>query len=331
MTPDLEILDRQACSVTDAGNSNLTVADAARRFLAHCRVARGLSAHTLRAYKSDLADFATLAGPDARLAEVTRDAVRQYARVLLEDRNLKTSTVRRRMATLKVLFRWLEREEFVLLSVFHRLDLSIRMPQRLPRALETEHMRRLLRASESATRSRYSDISYATLLMHFVVVTLFTTGLRIGELIGVRLDDIHLPDGAIHVRGKGNRERRVYLAGPEAIAVLRRFLAARHRVSTTLDNLLVTAAGRRVTSNKVRHQLHVLAIRAGIARRVTPHMLRHTAATQLLEAGVEIRFVQRLLGHASIATTQIYTQVRDVALKKKLTRANTLLRLSRRA
>src|SRR5262249_55053864 len=93
--------------------------------------------------------------------------------------------------------------------------------------------------------------------------------------------------------------------------------------------LLVRSDGGPLTAQHVRKHLRSLAVAAGIQRRVTPHMLRHTAATQLLEADVDIRFVQRLLGHASISTTQIYTQVRDAALKAKLTRANTLARLRR--
>jgi integrase/recombinase XerD len=166
--------------------------------------------------------------------------------------------------------------------------------------------------------------------MQYVVVVLFTTGVRIGELLDLRLGDIHVRDGMIHVRGKGSRERRVFLPGREALVLTRRFLAARCQIETTTDRLFVSAEGCPITARRVRTLLSAMSGRAGITRHVTPHMLRHTAATQLLEAGVDIRFVQRLLGHASIATTQIYTLVRDVALRERLSRANTLARLSRR-
>lgn len=301
-----------------------------RRFLDHCRVAKRLSPNTLRAYKGDLADFVAHVGSATGVAEIDRDVVRHYAGTLLEDRRLKETTVRRRMATLKVLFRWLEREELVPLNVFHRLDLSIRLPKRLPRALEKENMRLLLQVTESETHRSCSEELYTALLMHFVVVTLFTTGLRIGELIDVRLADVYLPDGVIQVRGKGNRERRVYLPGRQALVVVKRFLAARERITTALDYLLVTPNGAAVTANQIRKRLRMLGDQAGIANRITPHMLRHTAATQLLEAGVDIRFVQRLLGHASIATTQIYTQVWDGTLRERLIQANILSRISRR-
>ena len=166
-------------------------------------------------------------------------------------------------------------------------------------------------------------------LMHFVLVTLFTTGLRIGELVMIRLPDISVREGVIQVRGKGNRERLVYVPGKQAMAVLRGFLEARRRIAGEHQELLVSWEGTPISAQHIRKRLRRLAAMAGIVRRVTPHMLRHTAATQLLEAGVDIRVVQRLLGHASIATTQIYTHVSDAALKQRLTRANTLQRLGR--
>jgi site-specific recombinase XerD len=298
-------------------------------FLQHCRVAKSLSACTLRAYRSDLADFERLIGSGTTISEVDRDRIRSYVRVLL-DRGLKQTTIKRRVATLKVFFRWLEHEGLLPLSVFHRLDLSIRLPRRLPRALDPEDMRRLLRAAGSRVRRAAARTSYDDLLGHFLVVALFTTGLRVGELVSINIADVSVRESAIQVRGKGNRERRVYLPGRLAILALGRFLAARRTIRTSHDSLFVGASGIAITAQHVRNRLASLGVAAGIVHRVTPHMLRHTAATQLLEAGVDIRFVQKLLGHSSIATTQIYTHVRDVALKAKLARANTLARLSRR-
>jgi site-specific recombinase XerD len=302
---------------------------AAEKFLEHCRVARHLSDNTLRAYAGDLAHFTGALGAATTVHEVDRDAVRRYARTILDEKGLKESTVKRRMATLKVLFRWLEREGIVPLSVFHHLDVSIRLPKRLPRALDADEMRRLLGAARRRPSGAGESRPYDAVLLHFVVVTLFTTGLRVGELVSVRLDQVSLRDGTIHVRGKGNRERRVYLPGRQAMALLAKFMELRRRVAAASNHLLVTTGGAPCTTQHVRHALRKLAERARLNRRVTPHMLRHTAATHLLEAGVDTRFVQSLLGHASIATTQIYTHVRDTALKATLDRANTLSRLSR--
>jgi site-specific recombinase XerD len=315
-------------SGTTVAGAPMPLSIAVALFQEHCRVNRSLSSHTLRAYAGDLADFVKHCGADGPVAIVTKDRLLEYARTLLDGRRLKASTVKRRLATLRLLFRWLEREGVVALSVFHRLDLTIKLPHRLPRALDGADMRRLLAGATSRLRSGRRHDRYDAMLVHFVVVALFTTGLRIGELVSVKVGDVSTREGLIQVRGKGNRERRVYLPGPQALSVLKQFVDARQRLAGTHAQLLVTANGRAVTAQHVRKWLGGLATQVGLLRRVTPHMLRHTAATQLLEAGVDIRIVQRLLGHANIATTQIYTHVSDTALKHRLTRANTLMRVS---
>jgi len=166
--------------------------------------------------------------------------------------------------------------------------------------------------------------------MHFIIVVLFVSGLRIGELTGVHLYDVQEGEGIILVRGKGNRERRIYLSGPDARELLSQYLRTRKQIKSDAELLLISSEGTPITPQQVRRRLATLAKRASITRHVTPHMLRHTAATQLIEAGVDIRFVQKLLGHASIATTQIYTQVSDSSLRATLEQADTLGRIRRK-
>jgi len=299
-----------------------SLAGVMERFLDHCRIAKRLSANTLRAYEADLTDFLAHKGKDADVADIDRDGLRHYARALFDAKGLKETTVKRRMAALKVMFRWLERDEVIPLSPFHRLDLSIRLPRRLPRALTADEMRRLLRSAERGLSDGHDSV-----LLHFVIVCLFVTGLRVGELTGVGLSEVDPGEGTILVRGKGDRERRVFLTGQEATEALTAYMASRTGITTVSDHFLVTAAGGEVTAQHIRRRLASLAKRARVERRVTPHMLRHTAATQLIEAGVDIRFVQKLLGHASIATTQIYTQVSDSSLRDTMERADTLARV----
>lgn len=305
----------------------ITVSTAAKRFLEHGNAIRALSDLTLHAYRADLNDFATHVGSETGVGSVSRDCIRGYAQAQL-DRGLKATTLRRRIATLKLLFNWLEREELLPLSIFHRLDLAIRTPRTLPRALESHEIGALLKRSELELRGALAGTPDAA-LTHFAVVTLFTTGLRISELITARVGDVSLVDASIRVSGKGNRERSVYLPGKQASRVLGQYLKRRSQVSTCSPFLLVRPDGQPMSAQLLRRRLRALAERAGLQRRVTPHMLRHTAATQLLEAGVDIRFVQRLLGHSSIATTQIYAEVRDVALRSRLLSANTLARVTR--
>lgn len=298
------------------------------QFLDHCRNSRRLAIHTIRAYASDLGDFGSRLGPDVSSSTVSRDNLIEYTRHLGEERKLKAATVRRRIATLKVFFRWVVRNDGESTNPFDRANISIRLPRRLPRALETEEMRLLLKRARTEAAGRAIGKQYDALLMEFVVVALFTTGLRIGELTAVTIPDVSTADKAIRVRGKGDRERTVYFAGAKATGILAAFIERRRRLKASSTTLLTSYSGIALTSHVIRLRLRLLAERAGLHRRVTPHMLRHTAATKLVEAGVDIRLVQRLLGHSSITTTQIYAQVSDLVLRNRMDRADTLARLT---
>lgn len=294
-------------------------------FIEYCRVEKSLAPHTLRSYKSDIEDFVKEPSTPSYPTDVAEDTIRNYVRHSFDGRALKATTVKRRLASLKLFFRWLESRGHVESSVFRRLDLSIRLPKRLPRALSSDEARSLLRhAKPSESQIKDHDV----LLTYFSVVVLFTTGIRITELTTARLSDVARTEAALRVHGKGSRERWVYMSGLQASRVLRRFLSARQRIDGPSDRLLVRASGAPVTAQWIRARLRGLTKGAQLRRHVTPHMLRHTAATELLEAGVDIRFVQRLLGHASIATTQIYAHVSDSALRQRLAEANTLLRVA---
>jgi len=297
------------------------------RFLDYCGTARGLSSHTRRAYESDLRDISKIDLDTGTICDVSKIQIIEYVR-MMRQRGLRETTVKRRIATAKVLFAWLEREGLVDRSVFHGLDLSIRLPKRLPRALETREMQLLLRACETESTDGSRRLRFEHRVVQAAVLIMFVTGLRVSELVSLKVGDFSVNEGALLVHGKGNRERRVYLPSSMAMRILKAFLAARLKIAEP-NHLLITPKGGPVTTQWIRTRLAALGKRGGLARRVTPHMLRHTAATQLLEAGVDIRYVQRLLGHSSIATTQIYTQVSDSSLRDHLERADTFSRVRR--
>ena len=306
---------------------DMKLTDGIERFLDHCRTAKTLSTHTIRAYTADLNHGISRLGSERLTNEIDRDLLRQYIGDMLHKERLKESSVKRRLTTIKQFFKWLEREELIDISPFHRLDVSIRLPRCLPRALAVEDIRKLLVRAQCEALERKTHSSN---LMHFIIVVLFVSGLRIGELTGVHLYDVQEGEGIILVRGKGNRERRIYLSGPDARELLSQYLRTRKQIKSDAELLLISSEGTPITPQQVRRRLATLAKRASITRHVTPHMLRHTAATQLIEAGVDIRFVQKLLGHASIATTQIYTQVSDSSLRATLEQADTLGRIRRK-
>ncbi|PPR25456.1 MAG: Tyrosine recombinase XerD, partial [Alphaproteobacteria bacterium MarineAlpha10_Bin1] len=150
------------------------------------------------------------------------------------------------------------------------------------------------------------------------------TGVRVSELCAIAAIDVSTDGSSIQVLGKGSRDRIVYVSD----AGLREdFMARRNRRINEEGErapLLVNGRGARLQPQTLRQRLHKLRVRNGMSRTITPHMLRHTAATLLIESGTDIRFVQRLLGHASIATTEIYTQVNDRSLRRAVFQANTL-------
>jgi site-specific recombinase XerD len=236
------------------------ISDAVPRFLEHCRVVRHLSPNTLRAYSTDLADFMRHFKSPTAVASTATQFIQEYVRSKFDEEQLCPSTVKRRIATLKLLFRWLQREGVVPENPFHRLDLSIRIPRRLPRALSASEMRRLLGHAKNSLESA----DYDTLLDHLVVVILFATGLRVGELVSTSLVDVSLDDGTIRVKGKGSRERCVYLTGHSALGLLAQYMTARHSVQTTLSQFLVKQDGAALNCSQVRIRLKLLAQRSGI-------------------------------------------------------------------
>ena len=168
------------------------------------------------------------------------------------------------------------------------------------------------------------DMSDGRQTTYLAILLMTATGIRIGELITLRLGDLDAAVGSIRVRGKGKRERTVYVANAALLRLLKSHVSGRQGIAPVDDPLFVNMRGRPLTTQALRQRIRKAAEAASIARRVTPHMLRHTAATLLIEKGVDIRFVQRLLGHASISTTEIYTHVSDVSLKDALSRADTI-------
>ena len=295
----------------------MTLQDACESFLSHCRSAISLSEHTLRAYTFDLKDFQNHAKHETDLASLDKENLRQFIRHLREERKLKEITIKRRIACLKLLFRWTKQEGMIDINPFDNLHERIRLPKRLPRALGSVEISLL----SGAVNLETSENSFQMFATGIAIKLLLTTGIRVGELVKIDIDDLVLSDSSLKIQGKGNRQRLVYLFEPMLNEAIERYLPLRQTKSTASKKLFVTEAGIPFTTQKTRKLLGNLASKAGIERRITPHMLRHTAATQLLESGVDIRYVQKLLGHQSISTTEIYTQVTDHGLRGALRRA----------
>jgi len=284
-------------------------------YLERCSGVRRLSEHTVAAYKNDLAQFAAGLSPHY---ELTSESIRSCLTKVAEDPRYSPCTVRRKIASARAFLR--ATNEALALETFGTWRLSIRMPKRLPRAIARTDLNMLL-ASKGTKRPSLTPAEMTTQLC---LSLLAATGLRVSELCGLRIGQVALQSGEITVLGKGSRERVVIIANQHIRSALAHHIALLPDRDNQQAPLFRNGRGRPMSPQCLRLRLHTLRRRLRIGKRITPHMLRHTAATLLLEGGVDIRFVQRLLGHASIATTQIYTNVTDIALRSALARADVM-------
>lgn len=291
--------------------------ETSKRFLDHCRSITNLSSHSIRAYEGDLNDALSFFGNRKRLASVKKDDLRSYIHHLRAERELKETTIKRRLATVKLLFKWAAHEEMLTETPFSTFAERIRLPKRLPRALDRSDRALLRKAVE--THRRMSD--FDTVRTNTIIHLLMETGIRVGELVAIERKDLSMADACVLIHGKGNRQRLAYIAQRSLRQALKRYLELRSAIGISADHLFVTSNGRPLSTAAVRRELHQFARNAGLTRRVTPHMLRHTCATAWLECGLDIRHVQKLLGHHSISTTEIYTHVSDQSLREALLRA----------
>ncbi|MES2368615.1 MAG: site-specific tyrosine recombinase XerD [Pseudomonadota bacterium] len=280
------------------------------RFCDHLWLEDGLADLTLAAYRRDLETFATWLGKErARsLDTVVSGDLEAYLAWRFAHRSQPSSAARYSSA-LKRFYRYLLRENLIASDPTLNLDRP-KLPRTLPKTLTETDVERLLNSADSDTTLGLRDRA--------MLETLYATGLRVSELVGLKLTALNLNDGVLRVTGKGNKDRLVPL-GEESVQWLRRYMAeARPQLleKRLSDAVFVTARGEGMTRQAFWHLIKRRALAAGITRPLSPHTLRHAFATHLLNHGADLRVVQMLLGHSDISTTQIYTHVARERLKQ---------------
>lgn len=285
------------------------------RFLHAWKYERDRSPKTLRAYRSDLRDFLAWLG-STPVTKANKEQVRAYL-ASLSERGLKEATIRRRLAALKVFYRFLEDENKVRASPAASLRRPTSGRKRLPRVMPLPHIDAVLRAAhERGCDGRGSARQRALRLRdQLCVELLFATGIRSHELVGLNVDDLDLDQGGACIRGKGGRERVVPICHPEVLECLRAYQGLRDALEPRSPALVLNRYGDRLAVQSVRTIFRRLLRCAGVEGSYTPHYLRHSMATYLIENGADVRSAQDLLGHASIQTTQIYL---DVSRKRRV-------------
>ena len=269
-------------------------------FLTYLRNERNVSPHTVRSYHSDLEQLSTFLG-DKDLSAVDHQTLRRFIAHLMQV-DVKKSSIARKLSAIRTFFRYLNREG-ILTSNPARLVATPRREQRLPAVLTADDAIRLM---ESPKAKKPAD--HDTMLRDRAVLeTLYSTGIRASELIGMNREDIDRHDSLIRIRGKGRRERIVPI-GTKALEAIDAYLG---RLDGTSDEAAVFLgpSGKRLTARTVQRILENHRKQLGLQQKASPHTLRHSFATHLLESGADLRAIQELLGHASLSTTQRYTHV----------------------
>jgi len=313
------------------------------KFLDYLKYERRFSEHTAKCYGADLTQYGEfLKGasesdqPDAELISsshheaepatavatqvdlkvdqlllsATIDSVRSYLG-LLNEKQYSKATIARKLATLRSFYKFLVKRNYTSSNPV----VSIRTPKqekKLPRFLEYDEVKKLLSTPPTNTWLGARDRA--------ILETLYSTGIRVSELVALNMDDIDFLGEVVHVRGKGKKER-ISPIGSSALQVIQHYMEYRNKRAQSNGNfdskvLFVNKHGRRLSTRSVRRKMDKYLKISGLDPEISPHTLRHSFATHMLNNGADLRSVQELLGHQSLSTTQIYTHLTTTRLKE---------------
>jgi integrase/recombinase XerD len=305
------------------GNARLV-----QEYIACLRVEKGMRPATCEAYARDLEQFAEqVEKRDALLLTAFEADVKDFM-AQLRANHVDARSVARKLSCLRGFYRWLLLDK----RIAHDPTVTIETPASwkvLPKSLAESEVSEMLERSAAAARSpetegRGPEAAALALRDHAILELLYAGGLRVGEIVALGEEDLHLAQARAQVRGKGDKERIVPL-GRKAIEALERYLewgrpvltrASTQRAGSLRRALFLSVRGRPLTRQWVWEMVRAASAGGGTSRKASPHMLRHSCATHMVEHGADLRTVQRLLGHADIATTQVYTHVAMEHLKK---------------
>ena len=284
------------------------------KFITYLMVTKNLSTKTLSAYKSDLSQFFSYE------VNVLHPDICAFVAHLSTELHLKDTSIRRKIITLKCFYDYLLYIDEIASSPFTRLKFKFKQEQKLPKTLSINEVTRLLNCFniDISTLSPFAQKEYtrdAALLD-----LLICTGIRIGEAATITLEDINISEHTLLIHGKGRKQRLIYISSP--ITWNRVYALVKERKKVNDIHLFVNRYGQPITIHGIEDIYKKYIQKAKINAKSTPHYLRHTFATNLLANGADLRSVQEILGHASVATTQIYTEVTTNRKKQVLKKFN---------
>ena len=283
-------------------------------FINCLKVTKNLSSTTLNAYASDLRQFShyeqNILSPD----------IRAFIAYLTCDLKLEDSSVRRKIITLKNFYGFLVESEILEISPFQKLKFKFKQERRLPKTLSIGEVSKLLKCFDASEIKRTTFAEKMYVRDAALIDLLVSTGIRIGEAAAIKLEDIFTTERTLLIHGKGRKQRLIYISSPITWARITALIKERKKVNG--DHLFVNRYNNPISIRGIEDIYKKYVKKAQINAKSTPHYLRHTFATNLLANGADLRSVQEILGHASVATTQIYTEVTTNRKKQVLKKYN---------
>lgn len=282
------------------------------KFLNYLKIEKNMSPHTVLNYSIDLRDFAIFLGEAVDIDRIDYLTIRRFL-AELKVKNYSKRTVARKLACLRSFFRFLYREGHVKTNPISGVS-TPKLDKKLPVFLDEGEIAKLIEAPSKDDASGLRDKA--------ILETLYSSGLRISELVGLNAEDVDFIGGVLKIFGKGRKERLVPI-GDCALKAIRAYMGRRGPAcDSSKKAVFLNKSGSRLTDRSVRRILDKYIRITSLKEDVSPHMLRHSFATHLLNRGADLRSVQELLGHMNLSTTQIYTHVTSERLKSVYDKAH---------
>lgn len=288
-------------------------------FLNILKTTRNLSDKTIIAYNSDLIDLCNYLSSN----ELHDKIILNYVEHLFDERNLKESTIERKLVVIKKFFHFLHQNGHISQNYYQNHLFKLKKERRLPKTLSVDESSTLIKHLSDNTKKDSSTFAYWKACRDLALIDLLiSSGIRIEEASNISLDDIIYSERTILIHGKGRKQRLIYISCVDTWNNLMNWIKERKTRNTNTNKIFVNRSGNQISIHGIEYIYNSIKKDCEINKRSTPHYLRHTFATNLLANGADLRSVQEILGHSSVTTTEIYTEVSINRKKQILTKYN---------
>lgn len=288
-----------------------------KSYLHFCTARKNLNFKTTKSYSIDLYQYKAYLDEN-KLLWNNKKSIESYIDFMHQ--SYKPKSVKRKIASLKAFFHYLEIEEIIEISPFHKIQINYKEPFLLPKTIPLKSIEKIMNYAYSECRKYKTEYGKKTTLRNVLILELlFATGMRISELCSLTTEQINFNDYVIKIYGKGSKERLIQICNENVQNLLIEYKTVFNFEINNYGYFFINRLCKRLSEQSVRNMIDNYAKNAGVSMHITPHMFRHSFATLLLEEDVDIRYIQQMLGHSSITTTQIYTHTSINKQKRILT------------